>query len=195
MGRPKALLPFPGAQSFLARVADVLRQGGVEPIVVVVGASAGSVARHARTLGLAVTVNRSWREGQLSSARAGLRWALRRGAPLVALMPVDAPRVRAATVRRLLRMDERIAGTAWLPVYRNTPGHPLIVRRSRAQAIGRDRTSPHLRAALEASPGAVERCAVPDPGVTDNINTAADYRRVLGRALPDARSSFDSRGR
>ena len=78
MGRTKALLPIgPNGESFLQRIARVLREGGVEEVIVVLGRDADLVraaiplVRHEMRL----IDNKNHEQGQLSSLLTGLRAA------------------------------------------------------------------------------------------------------------------------
>ena len=88
-GGPKALVEVAG-ERWVDRAARVLREGGAEPIVVVVGAAPVEVPGAD-----SVVANPAWAEGMGSSLRAGL------AAPaLAAFRPVVMPLSRAAWTAR-----------------------------------------------------------------------------------------------
>jgi len=75
MGRTKALLPAgPSGETFLNRVIRVLREGGADPIVVVIGGDAAAVRASLPRdeASLAVVENPHFEDGQLSSLHVGL---------------------------------------------------------------------------------------------------------------------------
>jgi CTP:molybdopterin cytidylyltransferase MocA len=95
----------------------------------------------------------------------------------VAVLPVDHPLVRAATVKILAVSD----GPAVVPSFRGKHGHPVCLERSLAQAIVDGRCAgPTLRDVLHEAE-AVD-VAVDDPGVVANCNTPAALREALEAA-------------
>jgi molybdenum cofactor cytidylyltransferase len=191
MGAPKALLEYAPGESFLRHLAGVFGSVGCEVLAVLGHDAARIEADHPdiRTIR-----NERWREGQLSSARLGIAGALEAGAALVLVHPVDVPTIAPATVRTLLsrppsdsRANNHLRG-GWLhakeqraaiPVFRGTPGHPLLLPRACAEAILRE-SAPTLEAALKLV--GVDEVPVDDAAVVSNINTAEDYARAFGRA-------------
>lgn len=171
MGMPKALLRYDPVDSFLSRLATVFAEARCQ-VLAVVGAEAERVqAAHPR---VRAVENPRWREGQLSSARAGLEAALQGGAELVLIHPVDMPELRAATVEALCR---RAAGEGAFPSYDGQRGHPLALTAGGARAV--------LDADVETLADATFRMHlqavdVPDPGTVVNFNTPDVYRRVFG---------------
>ena len=190
MGAPKALLEYAQGESFLRHLAGVFGAAGCEVRAVLGHDAARIEANHPdiRTIR-----NERWREGQLSSARLGIAGALEAGAALILVHPVDVPTISAATVRMLLsppssgsRAKNHLGG-GWLhaerrrgavPVFRGTPGHPLLLPRACAEAILRE-SAPTLEAALKSV--GIDEVPVDDAAVVSNINTAEDYERAFGR--------------
>ena len=104
MGRTKALLPVgASAETFLARIVRVLREGGISTIVVVTGGDAAAVRaslpRH--DAALAAVENPHFEEGQLSSLHVGLAAVEQRYDDVEAAMVtlVDLPLIAPSTVR------------------------------------------------------------------------------------------------
>src|SRR6478752_3776499 len=73
-GRPKALLPVSGADTFVTRIARTFHESAIRDIVVVVGHEATEVIRVIDASGVQVRVveNMRYRDGQFSSIVAGL---------------------------------------------------------------------------------------------------------------------------
>ena len=126
------------------RAVRVLREGGCDPVYVVLGAWSGDVP------GAIVVANPEWPEGMGSSLRAGLT-ALE-GAPVDAAVVtlVDLPGLTPAAVRRLIETDSGIAAAT----YDGERGHPVrfgrehwvgIAETARGDAGARD----YLRARAE----------------------------------------------
>ena len=168
MGLPKACARLPAGDTFLSRLASMYREAGLG-VVVVVGAHADAVkAAHPS---LTFTLNDAWADGQFSSVRAGLREVTDRGAGLVAVHPVDAPSVAAATVQALANALGS-ARACVVPRHKGRSGHPVLLSREASLALEGDLDSPSLEAALRPfTPVYVD---VEDGAVTDNFNAPAD---------------------
>jgi nicotine blue oxidoreductase len=155
MGRPKGLLVGADGTPWVARAVGVLRDGGCDPVVVVVGAAAAEVAALVPA-GVEVLHAAGWVEGMGASLRAGLAAAdpspPDRGvripeAAVVAL--VDMPGVTAEVVRRLVGRGSPSALAR--ACYDGVPGHPVLLGREhwagvRAAARGDEGAREYLRA-------------------------------------------------
>ena len=181
MGESKALLDWGGRPLVAAQVA-ALAAAGCDPVIVVLGARAGAV-RRALPRGARWTINGAWRQGRAGSIRAGAR-AVPRHAERVVVASVDQP-CSASAVRALVEAlganrEARIA----VPRHGGRNGHPPVFDAA---------LLPELRRASERGEGLREVrrrwrertifVEVEDAGVLLNLNTAEDYRRVLGRGV------------
>jgi len=174
MGFTKALLEFAEGETFLRRLASVFASSGCEVLAVTGHQAAGIAAAHAD---LTCVENAGWDQGQLSSARVGIARALAAKASVVLVHPVDAPAIRATTVRILL--SQCTARRAAIPAYLGKPGHPLLLPRACAEEV----LSLQSAGSLEAALGSIglDTVLVDDPGVVLNLNTPEDYQRAFGR--------------
>ena len=122
MGRPKALVG-----TWLTDAVDVLRDGGCDRVVVVLGAAADEAGALLTGKDVDVVVAADWDEGMGASLRAGLG-ALdgRETTALVTL--VDLPDVGSEVVARLLARGVA-ADTLARAAYDGTPGHPVLLGR------------------------------------------------------------------
>lgn len=113
-GGPKAPVVIEG-ERLVDRAVRVLRDGGCDPIYVVLGAWSGDVPDSI------IVANPDWPEGMGSSLRAGLT-ALE-GAPVDAVVVtlVDLPGLTPVAVRRLVEADGGIAAAT----YDGERGHPV----------------------------------------------------------------------
>lgn len=122
MGRPKALV-----DTWLVDAVSVLRAGGCDPVVVVLGASAELARPLLKGYDVELVVAEDWAEGMGASLRSGLASLDASGtAALVTL--VDLPDVGADVVRRLLEVpvDSQTLARA---AYDAKPGHPVLLGR------------------------------------------------------------------
>jgi CTP:molybdopterin cytidylyltransferase MocA len=140
-GGPKALRIEPDGTSWLLRSIAVLRDGGCQAVVVVLGCSAD--AARAIIAGsafdgdtrISVVEAPDWRQGMGVSLRAGLLavWPGVWRAVLVHL--VDLPDVTAAVVSRLLRHASTGTGVLARATFCGMPGHPVLIGYDHLQSI------------------------------------------------------------
>lgn len=184
MGRPKAGLPvMPGGPTFAAAAVMALWRPRVRDVVVVAGAHPEAV--HDALAGVTpvprVVDHAGWRDGQLSSLRAGLA-ALAVPLPdAVIVTLVDCPFVRPATVDALL--DRWLATRAPIvrPAIGARHGHPVIFDRRTFDDL---RTAPldvGAKAVIARWQADVVNVDVDDRGVLADIDTPADYDAALRR--------------
>ena len=176
MGRPKALLSAGGA-TFVRRVLDTLRDGGVPDAVVIVRPGAADVVRQvaAAGFGRAVT-NPDPDRGQLSSLLVGLDAVDRPGVDGVLVTLVDVPLVRPATVAALLARAPLSHAPILRAVHDGHHGHPVIFTRAVFHALRTADAAVGAKAVLRAH--AVEDVEVDDPGVFVDVDTPEDYARI-----------------
>jgi CTP:molybdopterin cytidylyltransferase MocA len=140
-GGPKALRVDADGTSWLLRSIAVLRDGGCDAAIVVLGSEATRardlIASSALATDLAITMVDApdWQQGMGSSLRSGLLAAQSASWRAVLVHLVDLPDVTAEVVRRLIR--EAPPGTASLAraSYRGQPGHPVLIGRDHLESI------------------------------------------------------------
>ncbi|ARJ05837.1 hypothetical protein GCM10010988_09750 [Cnuibacter physcomitrellae] len=147
-GGPKALVVGDDGVPWLARAIDVLRSGGCDEVVVVLGASAVEAGALLRETGLGddteedgespvrVVETEHWARGIGESLRAGLTEAARVDPVAVVVTLVDLPALQPSAV-------ERVIGTPHPPsedalrqaVYDGRPGHPVLIGATHLPAL------------------------------------------------------------
>jgi molybdenum cofactor cytidylyltransferase len=98
LGRPKQLIEFEG-ETLLNRTLRLVREGGADPVIAVLGAYIDRI-RPTLPPQIHVVENSEWQSGMASSIRAGIR-ALDPSAPGVLLLLCDQPHLTAAHLRAL----------------------------------------------------------------------------------------------
>jgi CTP:molybdopterin cytidylyltransferase MocA len=205
MGRDKALVRS-GGQSFLVLGVRHLWVA-CGSVVIVLGAHGARVRRLAEAEFEALVANgrldrdlramrrkgareleahflqhRAWRQGMLSSARAGLAAALEANPRAILLQPVDHPAVSDGTVAVLATMldgalaacrprDRAAFRYALIPRHRRRRGHPIGLTAALARDIVADRGASDLSDAIRRSARLVGYVDVTDPGIVVNRNT------------------------
>ncbi len=135
-GGPKALRRYADGTPWLVRGVRVLREGGCDAVVVVLGCQAGP----ARVLldgfllegegAVRVVENPDWADGMAGSLRAGLQAMLSGAGTAVLVHLVDLPDVTAAVVVRLLDAAPVTPQVLARAVYQGRPGHPVLLGRT-----------------------------------------------------------------
>lgn len=121
MGKPKQLIVLAG-EALVERAVRVAAEAGCDPVVMVLGASAGDVLAGCALRGARVVVNEDWGEGMASSIRAGIA-AMREEVDAAILMTCDQPAVSAEHLRGLAQRERdevvgsRYAGKLGVPAY------------------------------------------------------------------------------
>ena len=129
-GQPKIFATDADGVLWLERVVAVLREGGCEQVLVVIGAESERAGAVVDTLeAVSAVVAGDWADGLSASVRAGLAAAAATDADMAVIAPVDVPRMPASVVARVLQAAPGRPGLA-RAVYDGRPGHPV--------AIGRD---------------------------------------------------------
>jgi CTP:molybdopterin cytidylyltransferase MocA len=128
-GPPKALRPFRG-QPLLTWPLAALRDGGVDRVVVVLGARADEVAAGAELGGAQVVCCAAWSEGLSASLRAGVQAAASGGADAVVVVLADQPLLDARAVARLIAARTPSHLDALRATYGGVPGHPTLLESS-----------------------------------------------------------------
>ncbi|MFG2291644.1 NTP transferase domain-containing protein [Streptomyces sp. NPDC048595] len=123
-GRPKALLDHRG-RPLVEHAARVLREGGCDPVHIVLGAAADSVRARAELSAYGTSDNPDWAQGMGSSLRVGLAALADSGADAVVVSLVDQPGIGAAAVARVLAAYEGRDALA-SAAYDGRRGHPVL---------------------------------------------------------------------
>lgn len=178
LGQPKALVRL-GGELLLDRAVRTLRAAGCDPVVVVLGASAPEALASADDTAFEPVINPDWSTGMGSSLRAGLQ-AVTGRADAAILSVVDQPGMTVATVQRLLA-SWCADGRAAVATYDGAPRNPVLLPATTwADAAGSAVGDRGARAWLRAHPGEVSEVPCDDVGSADDIDTAADLRRLGG---------------
>lgn len=167
LGTPKALLRI-GDQTLAERAVGVLRDGGCDPVVIVVGAQPLALdSAH-------VVENPDWETGMGSSLRAGLAVLSEVDADAVVVTLVDMPGVSAEAVRRVVTLASPQALA--MAGYGGRRGHPVLFGREHWAGIASMATGDvGARAYLKTREVRVVECE--DVAGDEDIDTAEDMDR------------------
>jgi len=125
-GMPKALVEYDGRLQVEHALAT-LRDGGCDPIVVVLGAADETVRERADLTGAAVVTNPDWAHGMGTSLRVGLTAMMGTTAQAAVILLVDTPGITAGAIRRVSSHAE--SGALVIATYDGERGHPVLIGR------------------------------------------------------------------
>ncbi len=180
-GLPKILLPF-GSGTVLDAVIRTARRGGLQPLIVVAGLEADSVRASVERSGLPVdrvVENRGFRDGIATSLAAGLGVLVEtEGVDAAVVLLGDEPGVRAEAIRAAVGAWVRTGAPVVRAVYRDRPGHPVLLSRATFDVARELRGNSSLVDQLGAAGFKPFVAKLPMEAPID-VDTPADYRRAL----------------
>jgi molybdenum cofactor cytidylyltransferase len=181
MGSPKALLRV-GGETFLGRILRVLRDAGVPAAAVVVRPGQEALVAEATAAGFGQIVeNPRADEGQLSSLVAGLDAIDRPGVDGALVTLVDVPGITTAVVSALLERMRTSRAPVIRAVHEGRHGHPVIFRRGLFDRLRQADPAAGARAVVRTVD--VDDVEVDEPGITQDVDTPADYERLRGMLI------------
>jgi molybdenum cofactor cytidylyltransferase len=188
MGRDKALLSWPPAQSGAAAGTETLLSATIamlaantQMVIVVAGKNVLQITPIVYANGAFIVVNKTPERGQFSSLQIGLQEVLNHGRDAAIVALVDRPPARPETLTKLCAaFADAYEQEKWavVPEYQGRHGHPVLV--------GREMITAFLAAPPESTARDVEHSLQPrilyvpvdDPNVIMNVNTPEDYARL-----------------
>lgn len=181
MGRSKALLSFRG-RTFVDAVLDLLRAGGAEDLVVVLGPDPERVRTGAELKDARIVINAGYRSGQFSSLCAGIG-ALTPATVAAVVGLVDQPHVPPAVVGALIAEFEATGAPLVRPTWNGRGGHPILFSAGTfADILGRPPTATTYDI-VRAIGDRRREVTAPDDSILTDFDTPQDLAR-LG-AFPD----------
>ena len=191
MGRDKALLPWPKADSLLAGGAG-FRDGTLlssaidalsphcDMVIVVAGRNEPTLRPVVYGCGAFLVQNPAPERGQFSSLQTGLREVLNRGRDSAMVTLVDRPPPQPETLNNLVAAFASRSHdvSAVIPEYQGKHGHPIVIGREMIEAFLRAAATTNAREVEHANPGQIKYFTVDDPLVTANVDTPEDYRHL-----------------
>lgn len=178
MGESKPTLDAAGAP-FIERAVAALRDGGCRDVLAVVTPDEADAGAAAAQAGARVVMNTAPDSEQVDSLRLALR-NLNPGARGVLVLPVDHPLATSATVAALLDAWSARPAPLVRATYRGVPGHPTLFAASLFDELLAGELPEGARSVVSAHEHEALDVAVEDAGVTTDVDTPDDYRRVFG---------------
>lgn len=171
----KPMLPLGDLTILEAAVAN-FRKAAVDDIVVVTGHRAQELKPVLDSMQVRVVFNSNYTAGMFSSVLAGAQ-ALQPGTDAFFLLPADMPLVRSRTIK--LVRQAGLHSQVVYPVFQGQRGHPPLISTQLIPNIVSWQGLRGLQGCLETCASSVREVAVLDEGILLDLDTPADYERML----------------
>lgn len=170
----KPMLPF-GDSTISIHIVTMLKELGLDPIVVVTGYRAVQLEGHLSHTGVRFVRNERYQETEMfDSIRLGLE-SIRGRCDRVMLMPMDTPAIRRDTIRQVLMIDAALVRTT----YQGEPGHPIMIEGKMIPLICGASGEGGLRGAMEGCGTPITNLEVTDEGIFRDVDTPEEYRKLI----------------
>jgi molybdenum cofactor cytidylyltransferase len=182
MGRPKLSLPL-GGRTVIEQVVAALRDGGADPVLVVVGPHVPELTTLAEAAGAVVCQLPEPTADMRATVEHGLRWLEERRRPrpedFWLLAPADHPALDAGVVRRLCAAAAADpARSIAVPVCGGRRGHPTLIAWRHVEGIRALPAGLGVNAYLRRFDSETLEVPVADPGVLADLDTPEDYDQL-----------------
>ncbi|MCK8825486.1 molybdenum cofactor cytidylyltransferase [Fuchsiella alkaliacetigena] len=177
LGRAKQLLPF-GEKTVIERVVDNLLLSDIEELVVVLGHRAEEVAGLLVNKEVITVYNPDYKMGQSTSLIAGLE-SIEQAATGILCMLGDQPLVKSETINQLISHFKQSEQLIVAPKYQGQLGNPIIFATQLKSEMLMASGDQGARWLLSKYRDRLKEIEVEDRGVILDIDTEADYRKLL----------------
>ncbi len=184
-GETKQLLDFAG-EPVIRRVAGEACRSLLGEVVVVVGHNARAVEAAVVGLDLRSVRNSQYREGLSSSIAAGIQ-SIDQEAEAALFMTADQPFLSKEVINRIVSRYTQTKAAIVVPSFEGQRGSPVLFQRrlfARLQALREDQGG---REIVRSCPELVEAVELESGQPLADMDTPADYRRLLGYTVGDGR--------
>ena len=183
MGSAKALLADPEGRPFVARLVRTFQSADIRRVIVVTGSRHDEIAealeKDAPLLAPQVVRNEAPTRGQLSSLWTGMNAAEAVDPDAMLLTLVDVPLVKETTVRAVVEQWRRVRAPIVRPAVGDRHGHPVLFDRSLFEELRRAPLDEGAKVVVHAHAATLVNVEVDDPGCVTDVDTPADYERLL----------------
>jgi molybdenum cofactor cytidylyltransferase len=181
MGRPKLLLPWRGT-TVIGHLLAQWRELGAAQIAVVLRASDAALAAELDRLNFSKTdrlENPQPERGMFSSIVCAANWSGWQEDVLQwAIVLGDQPHLRSASLRRLLEFSAQNQDAICQPEFDGRTRHPVILPRAALEQL-KNSGAANLKEFLQLSVSPRVPCPVTDPGLSLDMDTPEDYKRLM----------------
>jgi molybdenum cofactor cytidylyltransferase len=180
MGRPKLLLPWRGT-TVVGHLVSQWHGLGAAQIAVVLRAQDAALAAELDRLNFARQdriENPQPERGMFSSIVCAANWTgWQKDISTWAFVLGDQPHLRSESLRQLLGFTAQNADAICQPEFGGRTGHPVILPRAAFEQL-KNSGAATLKDFLKLSAAARVLCSVADPGLSLDMDTPEDYKRL-----------------
>ena len=177
MGTQKLLLPYDGS-TVIETIVDQVLRSRVDACVVVTGHDPERIRDGLGARDVLFAQNDRYRDGMLSSVRAGLAASDESWKAAVILLG-DQPSLRTETIDLLIERNRIAPEDIVVPAFEGRRGHPLLVAMRFREEMMTDFDGTGLRGLLHAHPESVVEIAVDSSTILDDMDYPEDYQRAI----------------
>lgn len=170
IGIPKLMLRA-GKESFLARIARIMHESQIAPVLVVAAAHYDVFVQDAAPHAQFISIDDPDAPMLTSLQRAFRALDVPRS---MLIAPVDHPFVSNATILAILGCAEREPMSVVKPEYMGTSGHPILLPKELIPLVLHAPESSTLRDVIRNAAYPQLRVSVDDPGILRNVNSRSD---------------------
>lgn len=182
MGAFKALLPWMGT-TLLTHQVSVLREGGCEEIVVVVGHRAEDIKSELDGQDVLIVENPGYQSGRVSSIKAGISAAFT-GTDGFVLLAVDQPRT-SKMVLEIVRSHRNNKSSITSPRFNGKGGHPVVLSSClKEELLSMSEGSKGLRAVFDNHRSKMNQVPIYDSLVCLDLNEYHEYEKAVEKYKP-----------
>ena len=184
MGQTKQLLEWEG-KTILQRVLENLCSSQVDEVILVLGHEADKILQMVDTRKVKVVINKSYREGMITSIQQGLK-DLDDKVEAFFIVLADQPGVGPEVFNRLISEFRRVTPkkTIVLPTFRGRRGHPPLFSAKFRKEAFRIKGDVGFRQILQEHPEEIEAVEMDTDSILQDIDTPDDYRKQLKSSSP-----------
>jgi molybdenum cofactor cytidylyltransferase len=177
MGRLKQLLPIDG-RTAIERIAETFSRC-LDDVVVVLGHRAAEIKAVLASYPVRCQMNPSYRQGMLSSVQCGISSVQEADAYVLGLG--DQPGVGQEVIEELLQRAWCVKHGIIIPCWDEKRGHPILLKARYRKEIISLPTDQGLNAVTRGHPEDTLEIPFSDPEIIEDMDTPADYRRMVKR--------------
>jgi molybdenum cofactor cytidylyltransferase len=176
MGSPKSLLEIQG-KTFIDIIKEKIHASGINDIYIVLGSDPDYIINNLNKDNLEIIINKSWKNGQLSSLKAAVQKAGDKS-DAVMMFLVDHPQVKLDTIRKLINVYNYEKAHIIIPEYNGRGGHPVIFSKETFAGILEAPLNEGAKAVVRDNRYKRIRIPVDDPYVLQDIDTPAEFKKI-----------------
>jgi molybdenum cofactor cytidylyltransferase len=191
LGKPKQLLHF-NDKSLLQHAIDTAESAEGNPVIVVLGSSAGLIQAALESERAQIVINENWQDGMSSSICCGLKALINSNPKIeeVILLLADQPFIASSLLTQLKEKKMETGKSIVACTYKNHPGVPALFSRDFFPALLSLKGPQGARKLFFEFPDSL--ACIPFPLGSIDIDTIEDYTALLENERKSGKDFFNS---